>query len=342
MSIPTTQQAIVVRKLDGPVEDLKIETDFPTPKLVSPVDILVKLHAVALNPVDYKVKKSGMFGHADVSTGRILGYDGAGTIVEVGPEVKNFKVGDEVYYSGLISRPGTFQQFHLVDYRIAALKPKSLSFEDAASLPLTTITAYEAMKEDLRVESGKTILITAGAGGVGSIAIQLAKLWGLTVIATASRPDSVAWVKDLGADHVVNHHNGIAKEFKEQNLPNVDYVFNTFGDKLINDFAPLIKPFGGVVGINGDADESCIKAITSLFPRRIAYLQEFMFGRPLFDVEPERQGALLKEVADLVDAKKIRPTSRPDQKFQWTQIHDAFKKLVDRTTIGKIVISVPQ
>eukprot|EP01119_Soliformovum_irregulare_P023901 TRINITY_DN8444_c0_g2_i1.p1 TRINITY_DN8444_c0_g2~~TRINITY_DN8444_c0_g2_i1.p1 ORF type:complete len:343 (-),score=106.02 TRINITY_DN8444_c0_g2_i1:29-1057(-) len=342
MSIPEKQQAIVIRKINGPVEDLLIEKDYPTPKLTGPNDVLIKVKAAALNPVDYKVKATGMFAQNDINDGLILGWDGAGVVVQIGKEVKGFKPGDEVWYSGLISRPGSLQQYQLVDYRIISHKPKSLKFDDAASLPLTTITAYEGLKEHLRVQPGKRILIIAGAGGVGSIAIQLAKIWGLTVVATASRPESVEWCKELGADQVVNHHNGIAKEFETQKIEHVDYVFNTFDDKLINDFGPIIKPFGGIVGINGDADESCIKAITSLFVRRISYCQENMFGRPFWDVEPEKQGALLQEVADLIDAGKVRATSRPDQKFEWTQIHQAFHKLLDRSVIGKITITVPE
>eukprot|EP01111_Echinosteliopsis_oligospora_P008843 TRINITY_DN2496_c0_g1_i1.p1 TRINITY_DN2496_c0_g1~~TRINITY_DN2496_c0_g1_i1.p1 ORF type:complete len:345 (+),score=87.31 TRINITY_DN2496_c0_g1_i1:19-1053(+) len=337
--VPETQKAIGVRRCGGPIEDLQFET-IPTPQVTSEVDILVQVKAIALNPVDYKVKEGEL--KKELKEPLIVGYDAAGVVVKVGSAVKSFKEGDEVYYSGLISRPGSFQQYQLVDFRIVALKPKTTTYEEAASLPLTSITAYEGLVEHLRVEKGKSILVVAGAGGVGSVAIQFAKIFGLHVIATASRPETQEWVKSLGADEVVDHSKGIANDFKSKNLPNVDYVFNTFGEKLCADFEPVVKPLGKVVGINGDYSEETMKALGSFFRKRIEYHQEFMFARPMYNVEPEKQGKLLEEVAQWVDQGKVKPTNRADQKYSWKQIHEAFKKLTDRTTIGKIVLTVDE
>ena len=231
----------------------------------SPHDILVKIKAASLNPADYKKGANDDKKGSKYDQPVILGFDAAGIVEQLGSAVTHFKVGDAVYYSGNIKRDGTLQQYQLVDARLVALKPKTLSFEEAAALPLTTITAYEALKEELRVQPGKRILITAGAGGVGSIASQLAKHWGLTVITSASRPETIAWTKAHGADYVVDHKKGIAESFKAQNLDHVEYVFNTFSDVLLPDIIQVVKPFGAVCGINGNLTDK-VRILISLTP----------------------------------------------------------------------------
>lgn len=308
----------------------------------SPHDILVKVIAAALNPVDFK-RKNGLFGEKKGSKFEprvILGYDAAGRVEKVGSSVSQFKVGDEVYYAGNIKRDGSLQQYQLVDARLAALKPTTLSFDEAAALPLCTITAYEAMKEELRVQPGKTILITAGAGGVGSIASQLAKHWGLTVITSASRAETVEWSKSLGADIVVDHKKGIAKSFEEQQLPQVDYCFNTFGEQLLPDIVPVMKPFSGVCGINGDLSDKELSVIRTMFIRRIAFHQEYMFGKAVWGVNEQSVGDLLHEVGQLVDAGTIRTTMHT--RFSWKDYAKAFATLEDRSTIGKIVLTIDE
>ena len=306
----------------------------------SPQDILVKVRACALNPVDYK-RKNGLAGEQSGSLYErrvIVGYDAAGSVEQVGSDVHHFKVGDDVYYSGNIQRDGSLQQYQLVDARLVARKPSTLSFEEAAALPLTTITAYEALTEELRVQSGKSILITAGAGGVGSMASQLAKHWGLTVITTASRPETVAWTKKYGADHVVDHRKGIAVSFKEQQLANVDYCFNTFGEQLLPDVVAVIKPFGAVCGINGNLSDKEVVAVQSMFRRRIAFHNEYMMAKPVWGVNEQSVGDMLQEVAELVDAGTIRSTL--NTRYSWNEYSKAFDTLEKRSTIGKIVLTI--
>jgi len=179
------------------------EIELPKP---SPTghDLLVKVAAISVNPVDYKQRKM------DSPTPRVLGWDAAGTVEALGKDVTLFKAGDAVYYAGDVTRPGCNSEFHLVDERIVGRKPKSLDYAQAAAIPLTAITAREAFFDRMKIDlggkhRGASILIIGGAGGVGSMGIQLARIAGLTVIATASRPESIAWVKELGATHVIDH-----------------------------------------------------------------------------------------------------------------------------------------
>lgn len=201
--------------------DLDIETPSPTGR-----DILVAVQAVAVNPVDTKVR-----GPKDMveETARIIGYDASGVVTAVGPDATLFQPGDEVYYAGDITRSGTNAELHLVDERIVGHKPKSLSHAEAAALPLTTITAYEAFFDRLGIDrdgydKGQSILIIGAGGGVGSIGIQLAKQAGLTVVATASRPETTAWVKELGADHVVNHREDMVAQVHALGMQHVDHI----------------------------------------------------------------------------------------------------------------------
>src|SRR5690242_10269242 len=173
-------------------------------------DLLVKVEAVSVNPVDTKQRKAGS------PTPRVLGWDAAGTVAAAGPQVTLFKPGDAVYYAGDVTRPGCDSEYHLVDERIVGRKPKSLDFAQAAAIPLTAITAWEAFFDRMKVQrdSGASVLIINGAGGVGSIAIQIAKATGLKVIATASRPETIAWVKELGAQQVVDHRKPLRPQIE--------------------------------------------------------------------------------------------------------------------------------
>ena len=338
-AMSTQQKAIVVRTAGG---EWQI-TDIPKPTLTSPTDILVKIKAAALNPIDYKVT-SGLFQGKQkgepFDAPIVAGRDAAGIVEQVGSDVHHFAVGDEVYYAATVSRPGTFQQYQLVDARVVAKKPKKLSFEEAAALPLTTTTAYEAMKELMRVESGKSILITAGAGGVGSMASQLAKHWGLTVITTASRPETVAWTKKYGADHVVDHRKGIAVSFKEQQLANVDYCFNTFSDSLLPDIEPVLNPFGAVCGINGDISAKELPVLSKFMGKKISYHQQNSFVKANTGLRIETVGQLLTEVAQLVDEGKVRSTLY--KTYSWHSVQQAFQLLTDRATVGKIVLTIDE
>ncbi len=227
--------------------DLEIETPKPEGH-----DILVAVKAIAVNPVDVKVRAP----KDDVEeTPRIIGYDASGVVEAVGADVTLFKPGDEVYYAGDITRSGTNAEFHLVDERIVGRKPKSLSHAEAAALPLTTITAYEAFFDRLGIDrdgadAGQSILIIGAGGGVGSIGIQLAKQAGLSVIATASRPETIDWVKSLGADHVINHREDMVAQTRAAGFAYVDHIA-IFNDMRHWDAAvELIRPQGGIVTID--------------------------------------------------------------------------------------------
>ena len=189
-------------------------------------DLLVEIKAVSVNPVDTKIRVGG----EPLGEPRVLGFDAAGIVRAIGPEAQNFAVGDEVFYAGVPTRPGTNAEFHLVDHRIVGHKPKTLNFAEAAALPLTSLTAWEMLFDRFRIPRSKeaqgTLLIVGGAGGVGSMAIQLAaQLTGLTIIATASRPETAQWCRDLGAHHVINHHEDMAAQIAAFGLAAPDYVF---------------------------------------------------------------------------------------------------------------------
>ncbi|CAN0352005.1 unnamed protein product, partial [Ectocarpus sp. 4 AP-2014] len=227
--------------------DLELEKPLPAGR-----DLLVALKAIAVNPVDTKVRAPKDVVEA---APKILGWDAAGVVEAVGPEVELFQPGDEVYYAGDITRQGSNAEFQLVDERIVGKKPATLGFPEAAALPLTAITAYEAFFDRLGIDPGganrgETLLIVGGAGGVGSIGIQLAKIAGLTVIATASRPESAAWCTNLGADHIVNHREPLRPQVEALGLKYVDHfaLFNDT-DGHWDAAADLIRPQGKIVSI---------------------------------------------------------------------------------------------
>ena len=226
-----------------------VDVTLPDPKPAGH-DILVKVEAVSVNPVDTKQRAP----NPKVETApRVLGYDAAGTVAAVGPEVTLFKPGDEVYYAGDVTRPGSNSELQLVDERIVGRKPKSLDFAQAAAIPLTAITAWEAYFDRMKIDAGgkhrgASLLIIGGAGGVGSIGIQIAKVVaGLKVIATASRPETIAWVKELGADHVVDHSQPLRPQLEALGLKNVDYIANfNDTDRYWDQMGDLVAPQGAV------------------------------------------------------------------------------------------------
>ncbi len=215
-------------------------------------DLLVRVHAVSVNPVDTKVRSPK---DKTESPPKVLGWDAAGLVEAVGPEVTLFRPGDAVFYAGSITRPGCDSELHLVDERIVGHKPRSLDFAQAAAMPLTALTAHEALFDRMSIDlggrhAGRSLLIINGAGGVGSIAIQLAKLAGLQVIATASRPESQAWCRTMGADHVINHREDLAAQLRSVGSPEVDYIFNTVNTAAYwTVMGDVIKPFGRMASI---------------------------------------------------------------------------------------------
>ncbi|RCK29243.1 alcohol dehydrogenase [Thalassospira xiamenensis] len=286
------------------------EIDMEVPKAEGR-DILVRVKGVAVNPVDFKVRR----GKADDGNFKILGWDAAGVVEAVGADVTLFRPGDEVWYAGDVTRSGSNTQFQLVDERIVAPKPKSLGFADAAALPLTAITAWEALFDRMMIDrnakdanAGKTLLVIGGAGGVGSIAIQLGKLAGLTVIATASRPETIDWVKDLGADQVINHRNPLNDELKAIGITHVDYILCTSEtDQYFDVMAEIITPQGRIATIT-EAKEN--HNVDLLKAKSASFSYEFMFTRSMFQTpDMIEQHKLLSIVADLIDAGTLKNTA---------------------------------
>jgi NADPH2:quinone reductase len=280
--------------------------DFETPKpSPGPDDILVKVAAIGVNPVDTKVRK--LIGNTPLDSPKILGWDAAGTIVAHGSNVRGFSEGDEIFYSGDVTRPGCNSEFHLIDYRLAAKKPESWSFADAAALPLVTITAWELLFERMGADpngadKGKPLLIINGAGGVGSAMIPLAKRAGLIVVATASRPETIHWCRSLGADHVVNHREPLRPQCEELGIDEFPLIANLFDtDGYWQITADLLAPLGALGLIVENQHPIQIGNPFRLKSPRIVW--EYMFSRSKFrTADMHRQGEILAEVARLADA----------------------------------------
>ncbi|MBB5712446.1 zinc-binding alcohol dehydrogenase family protein [Sphingomonas xinjiangensis] len=334
-------RAIAYRKpgaIDRP--DALIDLDLPRP-VPGGRDILVAVQAVSVNPVDTKVRAGAepFEGRSE----RILGWDAAGVVEMVGPDVTRFRVGDPVFYAGNIARDGSNAEYQLVDERIVGHRPKSLGAAEAAALPLTAITAWETLFDRLRVNDkpsggAATILIIGGAGGVGSIAIQIARArTDLTVIATASRPETRDWVRALGAHHVIDHRQALAGQVDALGLGAPAFVFSTtHTDRHLADIAQLIAPQGRFALID---DPSSLDVVS--FKRKAVSIHwELMFTRPLFDTpDVGEQGRLLDTVADLVDAGAIRTTlTERLSPINATNLIAAHRQLESTTTRGKIVL----
>lgn len=286
-----------------------LDIELPQP-VATGRDLLVEVKAVSVNPVDTKVRSSAK--PAEGQDYKVLGWDASGIVKAVGPDVTLFRPGDRVWYAGSIARPGTNAELHLVDERIVGNAPKSLDFAQAAALPLTAITAWEMLFDRLGIAPGKqpsnkTLLIIGASGGVGSILTQLAaRLTSLTVIGTASRPETQAWVKGLGAHHVIDHSQPIAAELKRIGFPVVDYIVSlTNTDEHLAQIVEAIAPQGKFGLID---DPSSLDA--TVFKRKAVSIHwEFMFTRSLFGTDDMiGQHHLLNEMADLVDAGLIRTT----------------------------------
>ena len=294
----------------GPIdrEDSLQDIDIATP-VATGRDLLVKVYAVSVNPVDTKIRvlqqpQPGEWG--------ILGWDVAGVVEAVGPYARNFKPGDAVFYAGAIDRPGADSEYHVVDERIVGRKPANLSDAEAAALPLTAITAWEMLFDRLNVnhppaQGGDVILIIGGAGGVGSITLQILRaLTDLTVIATASRPETQAWARECGAHHVIDHRQPLGPQIEALGLGAPGFVFSTTRTDLHYEaIAELIAPQGRF-GLIDDPGEISIAPLKS---KSVSLHWEFMFTRSLFNTpDIEAQGRLLNEIADLVEAGRIKTT----------------------------------
>jgi zinc-binding alcohol dehydrogenase family protein len=333
--IPATMQAVAYRHslpIDDPDSLIDVELAVPTP---GPHDLLVAVEAASVNPVDVKVRA----GVDPAGEDKVLGYDAAGVVTAVGTEVSLFGIGDEVYYAGSIDRPGTNSAFHLVDEHIVGHKPTMLSFAEAAALPLTTITAWEGLFDrlGLTTDSTGTLLVIGAAGGAGSMVVQLARtLTDLTVIGTASRADSQAWVADLGAHYVVDHFGDLAGNVRAVAPDGVDYVFTPRSAGNIEAFADLLHPHGQIVAI----DDPGAVDLMPLKSKSISWHWEFMFTAPLFTPTSSAQHDLLDATAVLVDAGTIRTTLKARlSPITAATLRQAHGLVESGRTIGKVVVA---
>ncbi|MBW3242833.1 zinc-binding alcohol dehydrogenase family protein [Epibacterium sp. DP7N7-1] len=314
--------------------DLSVEKPQPEGR-----DILVNVKAVAVNPVDTKVRAPK---DKVEETPRIIGYDASGVVEAVGPDVTLFKPGDEVYYAGDITRSGTNAEFHLVDERIVGRKPASLSHAESAALPLTTITAYETFFDRLRIDrdgadAGQSLLIIGAGGGVGSIGIQLAKQAGLTVIATASRSETSDWVKSLGADHVVNHREDMVAQVQALGLKHVDHIAIFNDMRHWNTAVELIRPQGGIVSID---DTDLPMPMGGMKTKAASFHWEFMFARSMHQTpDMIEQHHLLSYVSGQIDAGNIKTTlSEVLSPINAANMREAHRLVETGQAKGKIVV----
>lgn len=327
--------------IDDPRSLLDIEISEPAPPQGQ--DIRVRVEAVSVNPVDTKLR--GPKPAVETSP-RILGFDAAGVVDAVGPLVTAFAPGDEVYYAGDVTRSGCNAQFQLVDERLVARKPTTLDFAEAAALPLTTLTAWELLFQrmpfqlDGKRHVGQTLLVIGGAGGVGSMAIQLAQHAGFTVIATASRPETVAWCRQMGADHVIDHRHALAPQLNalgiEQvhaalNLANTDHYWQALGE--------LIAPQGHVGLIVEPAGE--LRIGDPYKAKCIGIHWEFMFARARFRTpDMIEQHRILSRAASLIDAGELRSTlTHTLGPITAANLREAHRQLESGSTIGKLALS---
>lgn len=328
----TTSTHAVAATAAGPID---AETSFVTIDIEKPTatghDLLVEVKAVSVNPVDVKVRAS--FTSADAP--KILGFDASGTVVAVGEEVTRFEVGDDVFYAGSIARPGTNAAVHLVDERITGHKPASSTHAEAAALPLTAITAWEALFDKLRLtsESDGTLLVVGGAGGTASLVIQIARaLTGVHVIGTASRSETAEWVEKMGAHEVVDHHRLAA----EVAADSVDYIFSAFSEGNIETYADILETGGSVVAID-DPQELDTMPLKS---KSLSWHWEFMFAKPLHRPTDDSQHRLLDRVAELVDAGTIHTTAtRTLSPISPSTLREAHRLVESGSMIGKVVIT---
>lgn len=286
------------------LQDIELPAPQPGPR-----DLLVQVHAISVNPVDTKVRQNVQ---PEAGVAKVLGWDVAGVVKAVGSEVSLFQPGDKVYYAGSIARAGGNSELHVVDERIVGHMPRTLGFAEAAALPLTAITAWELLFERLQIAEGKadlgqSLLIVGGAGGVGSILTQLAsQLTGLKVIASASRPETQAWVRDLGADVVVDHRQPLAQALKAQGIDSVTHVASlTQTDQHLDQLVEALAPQGKLALI----DDPKQLDVTKLKRKSLSLHWEFMYTRSLFETaDMQAQHTLLNRVAELIDAGTLKTT----------------------------------
>lgn len=328
-------------KIDDPESLIDFEMKKPTAK---GHDLLVKVNAVSVNPVDIGVRKGG---HSVLKTPKAIGWDACGVVEEVGSKVSLFKPGDRVFYAGSFIRSGSDGEYQLVDERIVGHAPETLKDNEAAAMPLTSLTAYEALFEQMDLtwnqenknNQHKTILIINGAGGVGSVATQLAHLAGLTVIATASRPDSIKWTQDHGADYVVNHREDLVKQVRKLGFKYVDYILELKDlDGHWKEMCELIKPEGHIVSITENHRPINLRLLTK---KKAHFSWEWMYTKSYYQTDDMiTQHDILDKIAQMLDSGKLRCTmTKSLTPLNATNLRKAHKLVESGHMTGKVVVS---
>lgn len=318
-----------------------VDVELPTPT-AGAYDLLVRIEAVSVNPVDTKLRSPKPQVEAQP---KVLGYDAAGTVEAVGDSVTGFKPGDRVYYAGDVTRPGSNAEYQVVDARLVGLAPQSIDLADAAALPLTTITAWELLFQRMPFDSehggkGKSLLIIGGAGGVGSIAIQLARRAGFTVIATASRTETIDWCRSLGAQHVINHREPLAPQLAALGFAQIDAALNLADtDRYWDALGELLAPQGHL-GLIVEP-RGALKIGDPYKAKCIGIHWEMMFARPRFKTADQaEQGRILDRVATLIDAGELRGTRTETlAPINAANLREVHRRLESGTTIGKLVLA---
>jgi zinc-binding alcohol dehydrogenase family protein len=334
--LPNTMRAVAATG-SVPLDDERalVDVELPLPELC-PHDLLVEVAAVSVNPVDLKTRRRRATDDPRV----VLGFDAAGVVAAVGSDVSLFAPGDEVYYAGVNNRPGTNADYHAVDERLVGRKPANLSMAEAAAMPLTTITAWESLFDRFRLDESSegTLLAIAAAGGVGSILTQLTRVrTGVTVIGTASRPETQDWVRRMGAQHVVDHHGDLVAAVRELAPGGVDRVFTPSTAGRVPVFAELLRPFGEVVAIDEDPDMD----LRVLKAKSIAWHWESMFTRGVFET-PDMAGQheLLDAAAALFESGALRTTlTREIAGLDAASLREAHAVVASGRSIGKVVVT---
>lgn len=323
--------------IDEPNSLLDVELEKP---LAVGRDCLVEVRAIAVNPVDVKVRASAAPARGEY---KVIGWDASGVVTAVGEQVTQFRPGDEVWYAGAVNRPGCNAEYQLVDERVMALKPQSLSFSEAAALPLTSLTAWEILFDRLQIhlqpELAKQLLITGAAGGVGSIMIQLARAITATrIIATASRPESEDWVRSLGAHYVLNHRHALAEQLESTGLISVSHVASlNQTDQHFADLVKMLKPQGRLALIDSPSQPL---DILSMKQKSLSLHWEFMFTRAVFTTDDMiQQHHILSRVAELVDNGVIRSTLQQHYGvINAENLKKAHRFIETNSSIGKVVL----
>ncbi len=317
---------------------LDVDIEKPTP---AGHELLVKIQAISVNPVDFKVRQNSAKDTV-LDSPKVIGWDAVGMVERVGEAVTLFNAGDAVYYAGDITKPGSYAEYQVIDERLVGKKPANLTIEEAAGIPLVALTAWEIFFDRMRLsperDSGKTLLIIGGAGGVGSIAIQLAKkLLGLRVITTASRPETTDWCRKMGADLVVNHKD-LVNEIRQQGVQHVDYIVdfvdtNGYWDAMVE----LIKPQGHIASITGSAEPVVLNKLKS---KSVTFSWELMFTRSTYQTDDMiEQHQILNRVAALLEIGTLVPiVNQVLQGLSADTVKSAHAQLESGKTIGKLVI----